>query len=198
MEDTNIKAIDLKQKNVLQKIITELMFREKNDLLFNLKILYYNNNNLKKQNHLHILFYRKMSVSRALFNEALSMLIDVNPRERTPEIHNVAAPIHFSIFLIYSFLKTANNGLTDAEKNDVRTTIYNYARNGCGWIISSHRDHLSDNDLDNNQLSIDQYINTVFVNDNHFDISETYTGNDGYNIPYASVSLIRELLADGF
>jgi len=144
-----------------------------------------------------------MSVSRTLFNEALATLNNVTTqdmRNRELNIRNVAKPVDFCIFLIYSFLKTPNNGLTDAEKSDVRTTIYEYAKNKCGCVIGDYHDYLSDNNLSKKQLNIDQFINTIFVNNDsfNFDEADIYTGNDGYNIPYGAAALIRELLADGF
>jgi len=142
-----------------------------------------------------------MSVSRALFNEALNMLNnnEINPNNWNTIIHNIAKPDEFSLFLVYSFLKMPNNGLTDDEKNNVRTIIYNYARDRNGWVISSYLDYLSENNFTQEQMCIDGYINTIFINNTQeYNIRETYAGNDAYNIPYATVVILRELLADGF
>jgi hypothetical protein len=43
-------------------------------------------------------------------------------------------------------------------------------------------------------MTIEDYINSVFIKDDHYSVREAYTGNDGYDIWIATFGLLREMM----
>lgn len=108
-------------------------------------------------------------------------------------IKKVMKPIDAYIFLAYKYIMT--NDIPN--KDELYEVFINLSRKH-ETIYSQWKDYLSDNP-DNNNISIEEYINKVFIKNKDPEINcknlrESYTGNDGYNIPYASVFILGMIL----
>ena len=93
------------------------------------------------------------------------------------------------ISIIHNFLKA--NLLDEERRNNLKSVLLQYAINDLS-ISGIWRDYKDDNKCPN--MTIEDYINSVFIKDNHYSVREAYTGNDGYDIWLATLGLLREMM----
>ncbi len=93
------------------------------------------------------------------------------------------------ISIIHNFLKA--NILDENRRNNLKSVLFQYAINDLS-INGIWEDYKHDNKCPN--MTIEDYINSVFIKDNHYSVREAYTGNDGYDIWLATLGLLREMM----
>jgi hypothetical protein len=105
--------------------------------------------------------------------------------ENEPDIEGVMFPIDSCIFLAYSYI--SNNSVHN--KMELYDIFFQYAKKN-GVLIGQYNEYL----LDNEEISIDEYIFNVFLQDDSSDISDAYVGENGYDVPYASFFILRKIM----
>jgi hypothetical protein len=93
------------------------------------------------------------------------------------------------ISIIHNFLK--EKVLDEERRNNLKSVLFQYAIKDLS-ISGIWRDYKDDNKCPN--MTIEDYINSVFIKDNHYSVREAYTGNDGYDIWLATLGLLREMI----
>ena len=93
------------------------------------------------------------------------------------------------ISIINNFLKA--NILDENRRNNLKSVLFQYAIEelSTNGIFSDYKD---DNKCSN--MTIEDYITSVFIKDEHYSVGEAYTGNDGYDIWVATLGLLKEML----
>jgi len=93
------------------------------------------------------------------------------------------------ISIIHNFLKA--NILDENRRNNLKSVLFQYAINDLS-INGIWEDYKHDNKCPD--ITKEDYINSVFIKDNHYSVREAYTGNDGYDIWLATLGLLREMM----
>ena len=93
------------------------------------------------------------------------------------------------ISIIHNFLKA--NILDENRRNNLKSVLFQYAIKELS-TNGIFLDYKHDNKCPN--MTIEYYINSVFIKDNHYSVREAYTGNDGYDIWLATLGLLREMM----
>ena len=93
------------------------------------------------------------------------------------------------ISIIHNFLKA--NVLDEERRNNLKSVLFQYAIKDLS-ISGIWGDYKHDNKCPD--MTIEDYINSVFIKDDHYSVREAYTGNDGYDIWIATFGLLREMM----
>ena len=125
-------------------------------------------------------------ISLNLFNAVIQEIIECREfNENEPDIEGIMFPMDSCIFLAYSYI--SNNSVHN--KMELYDIFFQYAKKN-GVLISRYNEYL----LDNEEISIDEYIFNVFIQDDNSDISDAYVGENGYDVPYASFFILRRIM----
>ena len=125
-------------------------------------------------------------ISLNLFNAVIQEIIECREfNENEPDIEGIMFPMDSCIFLAYSYI--SNNSVHN--KTELYEIFFQYAKKN-GVLISRYNEYL----LDNEEISIDEYIFNVFIQDDNSDISDAYVGENGYDVPYASFVILRRIM----
>ena len=125
-------------------------------------------------------------ISTNLFN-AVIQEINECPEfcENENEIEGVMFSMDACIFLAYTYI--SNNFIYN--KMELYEIFFQYSKKN-GVLIGKYNEYL----LDNEEISIDEYISNVFLQDETFDISDAYVGENGYDVPYASIFILKRIM----
>jgi hypothetical protein len=93
------------------------------------------------------------------------------------------------ISIIHNFLKA--NILDEERRHNLKSILFQYAVKDLS-ISDIWEDYKHDNKC--SDMTKEDYINSVFIKDNHYSVREAYTGNDGYDIWLATLGLLREMM----
>ncbi len=125
-------------------------------------------------------------ISTNLFNAVIQEIIECPDFcENDIEIVGVMFPMDACIFLAYEYI--SNNFIYN--KMELFEIFFQYAKKN-GVIIGKYNEYL----LDNEEISIDEYISNVFLQDETYDISDAYVGKNGFDVPYASIFILKRIM----
>jgi len=125
-------------------------------------------------------------ISTYLFNAVVQEIITCHEfNENENEIEGVMFSMDACLFLAYKYI--SNNSVHN--KMELYNIFFEYAKKN-GVLISRYNEYL----LDNEEISIDEYIFNVFIQDDNSDISDSYVGENGYDVPYASFVILRRIM----
>jgi hypothetical protein len=125
-------------------------------------------------------------ISINLFNAVIQEIIICREfNENEPDIEGIMFSMDACIFLAYTYI--SNNSVYN--KMELYNIFFEYAKKN-GVLISQYNEYL----LDNEEISIDEYIFNVFLQDDSSDISDAYVGENGYDVPYASFFILRKIM----
>ena len=125
-------------------------------------------------------------ISTNLFNAVIQEIITCHEfNENENEIEGVMFSMDACLFLAYKYI--SNNSVHN--KMELYNIFFEYSKKN-GVLISQYNEYL----LDNEEISIDEYIFNVFLQDDSSDISDSYVGENGYDVPYASFFVLRKIM----
>ena len=125
-------------------------------------------------------------ISTNLFNAVIQEIITCHEfNENENEIEGVMFSMDACLFLAYKYI--SNNSVYN--KSELYNIFFQYAKKN-GVLISRYNEYL----LDNEEISIDEYIFNVFLQDDSSDISDAYVGENGYDVPYASFFVLKRIM----
>jgi hypothetical protein len=125
-------------------------------------------------------------ISRNLFNAVIQEIITCHEfNENENEIEGVMFSMDACLFLAYTYI--SNNSVHN--KMELYNIFFEYSKKN-GVLISQYNEYL----LDNEEISIDEYIFNVFLQDDNSDISDAYVGENGYDVPYASFFVLKRIM----
>jgi hypothetical protein len=81
--------------------------------------------------------------------------------------------------------------LDSERRNSLKNVLFEFA-GLYGYIRGDWRDYKDHNRCP--ELTIQDYINNVFIHDEDITVEEAYTGNDGYDVVLVTTALLREML----
>jgi hypothetical protein len=124
--------------------------------------------------------------STSLFNAVIQEIIGCNEfNEYENEIEGIMFRMDACLFLAYSYI--SKNSIYN--KMELYEIFFQYAKKN-GVLINQYNEYL----LDNEEISIDEYIFNIFLQDDSIDISYSYVGQNGYDIPCASFFILRKIM----
>lgn len=130
-----------------------------------------------------------MEANFKLFDECLNTIASNSAAVEKPGGDGIISNQHACISIVYNFLK--GNVLDEKRRDKLQSVLFQYAVADFS-ASGAFSEYTSDNRCPD--MTIEEYIETVFLEDEHYSVGEAYTGNDGYDIWLATLGLLREML----
>lgn len=107
-------------------------------------------------------------------------------------IENIMSVENMYIFLVYDYI--IKNSDKICNKIEIHDIMVEYAKNNA-WILSDYRNYINDDNT--SKMTIEEFVNEAFLNQNvdaERLISKSYSGNDGYDVPHASIYILNKII----
>ena len=124
-----------------------------------------------------------------LFDMCVKTLAENSISNQKAEKGGIISNNEACISIINNFLKA--NILDENKRNNLKSVLFQYAIEelSTNGIFS---DYKHDNKCPD--MTIEDYITSVFIKDDYYLVEKAYTGNGGYDIWLATLGLLREMM----
>ena len=124
-----------------------------------------------------------------LFDQCVKIIVANSAADRKADRTGIISNQQACISIIHNFLKA--NVLDKKRINNLKDVLFDYALNEFktnGVFADYKHDHKCPD------MTVEDYVDTVFSVTERFSVKEAYTGNGGYDIWIATMGLLREML----
>ena len=130
-----------------------------------------------------------MESNLELFDKCINTIASYSAIDRKADRAGIMSNHEACISIIHNYLKA--NVLDKNRINNLEVVLYDYALNEFK-INGTFTDYKHDNKCPD--MTVEDYVDTVFIENKYFSVKEADTGNGGYNIWIATLGLVREML----